>query len=394
MVYKLHTITGDNRVLTKEYRYQNGIQHLSGKGFLGFQKTFSSDTYESVLSSAGKYRMKDVLHGVFWTVNTYKPELENTLISSTYGSLDPNSVFTRTENTSQRFDKGNNRYLILSTSEQTTDYLKQIYVSKSYEYDSANDLLLKQATTNYNGESSEVNKFFYKPEFTNDDHYFFGKIERTENTSLSNGDVFTTKDEQFYNAIGALVQTKKYGHLTPEPISTTYSYYTYGEVQTQSLFATSTTDPLTTSYEYDATKRYLYKVTTPDQLVTTTNVDYMGRLLSEVSPLGIETFYKYDRWNNVKEITDFLGKKTTIQKLVDPTVSKGVYSISTKREGGVETIATFDEFDRQIQIKTQSINGKWTISDTEFDLFGKKIRYSEPYFNGESPFGTPLNMTI
>ena len=57
LVNKIHT-TFDDKVLTKEYRYENGIQHLDGKGFIGFQKTYNSDAYESELKN-GKYVNKN-----------------------------------------------------------------------------------------------------------------------------------------------------------------------------------------------------------------------------------------------------------------------------------------------------------------------------------------------
>ncbi|WP_449400489.1 hypothetical protein [Chryseobacterium wanjuense] len=58
--------------------------------------------------------------------------------------------------------------------------------------------------------------------------------------------------------------------------------------------------------------------------------------------------------------------------------------MSKKKEGVAEIIVTYDEFDREIQKKEQTINGKWIITKTEYDIFGRKIKLSQPFFEGES----------
>lgn len=50
LVRKMHTLFED-KILTKDYHYYNAIQHLEGKGLLGFQKTKTSEVYESKLNT-------------------------------------------------------------------------------------------------------------------------------------------------------------------------------------------------------------------------------------------------------------------------------------------------------------------------------------------------------
>ncbi|WP_449400491.1 hypothetical protein [Chryseobacterium wanjuense] len=38
LAHKIHTIFGQ-KILTSEYRYENAVQSLDGKGFIGFEKT-------------------------------------------------------------------------------------------------------------------------------------------------------------------------------------------------------------------------------------------------------------------------------------------------------------------------------------------------------------------
>ncbi|WP_259838719.1 RHS repeat-associated core domain-containing protein [Chryseobacterium herbae] len=379
MAHKIHTVF-DGKTLTKEYRYENGIQHLIGKGFLGFQKTYSSDAYESEIKN-GKYVNKNPGKAVFWNIQTSDPEMDNATVKSTYGGI--NKFFTENTIINKKFDKGNHQYLVLSTDEVSKDYLKKITIGKKYEYDENDDLKLKTAYTDYSGAGSSISKYTYKPEFFNTDHYFYGKIASVENAVYKDGLSFITKEEHAYFPNGEVSENKKYGNQpNAPPILNSYTYDSIGNLKTQTGSVTGIS-PQTTTYEYDVTNRYLNKTITPDALFATINVNALGRASSEASSLGLMTSYAYDSWGNVNEITDFLGKKTTISKSVADVSTGGVYNLHKKREGGTETIVTFDKFDREIQAKTQSINGKWLVSKTEYDLFGRKIKISEPFFEGE-----------
>ncbi|WP_026711072.1 RHS repeat-associated core domain-containing protein [Flavobacterium filum] len=402
LVHKIHTLF-DNSILTKEYRFQNAIQDLSGKGFLGFQKNFESDLYSSKLLDSN-YFPANVLKPTFWTIKTYNPTMDNVLVSKTYGSLNqsisnnqsnqnPNSVFTQTAITNFKFDMGNNRYLILPISEKNYDFLNDITISKTFQYDSNNELLLKQVLTDYNSQASSLEKYFYTPEFNDGEHYYYGKFSKIENTNVRDGVIFTTSNENTYNPNGTLLQTKKFGissnlaSMQSVPsIVTDYTYNTFGNIETETLSTSSVATSsgivsLTTSYEYDSTQRYVSKITSPDGLFKISNKNSLGRITSEISELGLTTSYKYDSWGNVKEITDFLGKKTTIKKMLGSI--PGSYIISKKREGEAEVRVLMDKFNREIKTSTQTINNQWINVSTTYNVLGNKTSVSEPYFDDD-----------
>lgn len=376
---KIHTIF-DGKILTKEYRFENGIQHLEGKGFLGFQKTYSSDTYESELKN-GRYVNKNPVKAVFWNIQTKDPTMDNAVIASTYGGI--NRYFTQASIANKKFDRGNHQYLILATNELTRDNLKQIYINKEYTYDESDDLKLKTAYTNYNTVGSSLSKYTYKPEFSNGDHYFYGKIASVEDATYKDGLSFTTKNESDYYPNGSTSEVRNFGNQANAlPVITTYTYDAIGNTKTETL-STSGIISKTSSYDYDVTNRYVNKVTALNGLSSTSDINVLGRTLSEVSQLGLHTSYTFDSWGNISEVTDFLGKKTTISKSVADASTGGVYNVHKKREGGAETIVTFDRFDREIQTKTQTINNKWIVEKIEYDILGRKVKTSEPLFEGE-----------
>ncbi len=379
LAYKVNTLF-DGKALTTEYRYQNGIQQLEGKGFLGFQKTYISDTYESELVD-GSYYKKDIFGSpVFWKTNTFDPTYDNSLIRTTYGSLDDKTFFTESTTTYQKYDKGNFRYLILSTTEKNKDYLKKVNSQKTYTYDPATLYLTEAYTTVDDGFStSNRETYSYKPDFTNGEHTFSGKIEKTETTQSRSRATFTTKEEITYNNSGQAIQSKKYGNNT-DAITTTYAYDNYGNTLTETVSAPGLSS-LTTKYEYDTTHRFAVKVTSPDGQSATKNINTLGQVLSETSELGLITTYTYDNWNNLKTTTDYLGIKTIISKTA---LENGKYQVITQAEGKALQIAIFDKFDRKIQTRTL-VMGKWLYADTQYDIFGKVVKTSEPYYEGETP---------
>lgn len=373
LVKRVNTIF-DGTAISKEYRYQNAMQNFDGKGFMGFQKIKVSDPYESKLIN-GEYLPKNPLEGVMWTINTYDPELENALVKTTYGSLDGEDILTSTENEYERKEKPNKQYTYVSTLVTSKDLLKDLTITKTYSYRTS-DWLLEQVVTNFNGEATSTSTFGYKPSFTSGDHFFYGKINLNQVSITKGGQSFTTKDEyDFFTTNGATRIHRKYGHNTT-PLIREYTYFANGNLQTEKVSGTGIT-ALTTTYDYETTKRYVNKVTAPDGLISQSVVNVLGQTLSETSPLGLTTTHQYDNWGNRVKITDFLGLETI---LVKQQLANGQYSLSTQKVGSPTSIVTFDRFDRPIKTRTQSINSKWLVSDIVYDIYGKKIKESEPYF--------------
>ncbi len=373
IVARINTLF-DGQSLTKEYRYQNAIQHLDGQGFLGFQKTLISDVYESTLMLTGEYFPKNLRYSAFWTINTYDPTIQNQLVKTTYGGQE--EYFTESNMSYQRFDESNNRYLYHNTSETSIDHLKNITISKTHNYNG--DLLLESTTTQYGSVGSSIASYEYQPSWSSGEHFYHGKIKTIENTTNAYGDSFTSRDEYFnFNDAGIPLTHEKYGNGT-EAITTTTAYDSYGN-KTSEIISASDVSPLTTTYDYDSSKRFVTDITDPEGLTATSAVNMYGWIEEETSALGLTTTHTYDNWGNPLTSTDYLDNTTTLEK---EQLSNGRYSLSTITPDTPQTIIIFDRFDRQVQTKTQSINNKWVVVDTEYDIYGRKIKQSEPYFDG------------
>lgn len=393
LVHKVHSLVNE-KVLTKEYRYHNAIQHLLGKGFVGFQQTKSSEVYESELKSDGKYRIKDFAKGMFWRINTYDPLMDNVQISAAYGSLTEKALFSKSTITNKRYDKGNKSYIIVPERETTYDYLNGFDTYKTNWYESgASTFYLTKAETNYyspslngSGKSlsgSKIEEFSYLSKFTDNQSgaMFYGLFNEVKTTSRRGNDSFSSKEVFTYNTKGAVSSSKKYGNGT-DAITTEYEYYDFGGIKKEKVFTAGIT-PLVTSYEYDPSKRFVTRTVAPDGLVSTSTVDTYGNVLSNTDGLGRSTFFNYDNWGNATTVTDYLGNKV-VTKRSNSTAMGGKYDVTVTGADGSVSITSYDVLDRAIQTKGKTLNDKWSITRTEYDVFGNVVRSSQPYYEGEN----------
>ncbi|WP_025124108.1 RHS repeat-associated core domain-containing protein [Myroides odoratimimus] len=397
MYYLVHKVNTkfDGKTLTKEYRYHNAIQHLQGKGFMGFQKTITSDIYESVQTDKGTHLLKDMYRGVFWTVEMKDPLMDNALVSSTYGSLDESNFLQKTLYTNKRFDKTKNRYFIETTKEEFVDYLNGFKSIKNFTFDTSVDILLTKSDTEYyspndNGQGYKLTgkiteEYTYTPEFKfgNEGGFFYGKFKSIKKTSTRGSDVFTSREENTYSAQGGVLVSKKFGNDAISALTTEYTYMPFGGIASEKTYSDNIS-PLVTSFTYDGTKRFVISTVAPNALKTSATYDIIGRVLTQKDALGRETKYIYDSWGNANTVIDYLKNKIITSKSTKDLVQGSKYSIEVSSNTGSQTFTYYDVLDRVLGTKTKSLNGKWVFTSTEYDVYGNVVRESQPYYQGET----------
>ncbi|MDR0223663.1 MAG: hypothetical protein LBI32_01215 [Myroides odoratus] len=393
IVSKIHSIF-DGKILTKEHKYYNAIQHFYGQGFIGFQKTAMSDPYESIIGDNGVITIKDASKGSLWRTNTYLHTQDNALISSVYGSLGDREILSKTTIVNQRFRKGLKRYLILPISEKIEDFLNGFETKKENSYETGGlDLLLKKSEVNYYTlyypdeekrlSGTEIKEFKYTPKFVDRQSgaFFYGLFQEVKTTSKRDDHIFTAKEEFSYTGKGAIKIDKKYGHET-EAITTSYEYYDFGGIKNEKVSASGIV-PLTTAYKYDQSNRFIIEITTPDGLVSKNTVNQYGTVLSQEDGLGRRTDYQIDSWNNVHTITDYLGNKLRTKKL-SSAVNGAKYDVAVLGADGSEKISSYDALNRPIETRVKSLNNKWAKTRLRYDIYGNVVSNSEPFYDGET----------
>jgi len=377
LVNRINTLF-DTKSISKEYRYVNAIQDLSGLGFIGFQRVATSNPYESTRQN-GQYLPKELGKDILWSVSLSDPLQENQLIAKTIGNLTGDQYTTKSSVKYKKITSGKS-YMYVKQEEVSEDKLRNFSIFKSYTYNTRGFLV--SAVTDYrseNGQKSEE-KFVYEPDFTSGQSFFAGKVKQHENIETNHNGTFSSKNIYSYNKTnGSVIKNEKYGNNTTAIVSD-FKYDAVGNKIEESLSGQGI-KTLTTKFEYDASKRFITKTTSPEGKIESTTIDLFGNPLTVTTTLGLKTTYKYDGWGNNIEVLDPYTIKTT---LVKQKLDNGKYSLSTSTPGVPSTFVIYDKFDRVIQQKTQSINNKWSFVDIEYDLFGKKIKESEPYFEGET----------
>jgi len=109
------------------------------------------------------------------------------------------------------------------------------------------------------------------------------------------------------------------------------------------------------------------------------NPDYGDWNLSkEIDPLNLATEYKYDSWDRVVKVIDYLGNESTTNFVE----SNNAYTVTSADDDGSSTIIEYDQLQRVSVVKEKNVIGSWISKKYEYDTLDRLIRESEPYSVG------------
>lgn len=208
--------------------------------------------------------------------------------------------------------------------------------------------------------------------------YVVGRPAGKNQSITVSGDVMTTEEVYIFSN-SLLTQVKKKGTNTDYIVEDNV-YDAYGNVVKKTITASGLV-PRVTSYDYDASGRFLIKSTDIEGL--STNYDYdlsNGLVKSEINPFGLTTSYEYDTWFKKVKITDYLGKNQnyTYTRSNESTI------VTTTADDGSASEETFDDLGRKIKSGVKDINGSFSFVSYLYDIYDRNYKVSEPYF-GLSP---------
>jgi len=188
-----------------------------------------------------------------------------------------------------------------------------------------------------------------------------------------------------------------YGTETPDIKTSTFTYYTNGNLNTSlasgitntyiyngfgNVLSQTTTstgiDPKAVSYIYDATGRFVETTTNVLNQISTFEYNDYGQLISETGIDGLSTQYAYDNWGKIKTVTYPNGKKSNYETkwLTDGTIGFYIKDIT---EGAPDIILKFDQFGRKVRTESQDFKGK-KYSDIIYNTKGQVQRTISPYY--------------
>jgi YD repeat-containing protein len=212
--------------------------------------------------------------------------------------------------------------------------------------------------------------------------YIIGKpIGKIQNVTLGT-DKMTTEELYSYNSNQLLAQIKKRGDATTNFVTEDNVYDVFGNIIKKTINAGL--DTRETSFEYDASGRFVIKNSDVEKLVTTYDYNDDGTLKSKTNPFGQITRYNYDVWfKKIKESYYFNGITNSITTY-SYVNNAGNTDITKTSPGGSVFNELFDDLGRKIRTGSKNIMDSFTYTSYQYDIQDRNYKVSEPYI-GTTP---------
>jgi len=396
-------IGSENKVI---YEYKNPIIGITGRGFLGFEKstihslvneyrTFKSSILDSTFLSKGilpLYLVETRVKGVLINSEEYKNEL--------FSDLKGKVVFN----------------YIANKNSQTYDYNSTLINStqSNFEYDKYGNLI-KSETQYPNGQKDLISNEYFETSLDEADiaiqkdnlnRWIIGRLKSTTISKAKNSDdnVVRRSEFEYYPITGQLKLEKSLVGSYYE-IHKTYSYDNRGNKTKEESFPfKNPTDLVTTTYEYkDNFQRFLTKKTDalnysvsfkPNNLFgfNEETMDADGN----VTKLDFQTG-NYDPFGRKRKVifADGNWSSETNYKCSNCNVQNAIYFKLVRNSASTTPVITFfDILDRPIKAVSFDINYNRISKDEFYNEKGQLILTSTPYFEGKTPSSPIFNTKI
>ncbi|OAV67552.1 hypothetical protein Barb6XT_01425 [Bacteroidales bacterium Barb6XT] len=336
------------------YRYENGIFHKKGLGFLGFAKFTEVDSIKNVSKATF---FDPVRKNVINSMETYADRVKVYQVKNTW-EVNPGVVFDRETKIHQ-------------LKSQTVDILKGDTVTVTFgQYDKYDNLLYQ--TTDYGNGLSESDSTTYQnvslPSF------FFVGIP-LEQTSVSRNlqssfPVSTVKVVYEYNDQYLPVRIQKYteGNRVSEEIK---EYDEEGKCIKEKDRSYEQEDPFVTSYRYNSLG-YQTVVTDPFGHESTAAYDHKsGMVIEATDHRGNVVKTKYDEFDRVLLVENSDGSSSTASYFWCTDESKGLYAQAAEKSNGEKAVEYYDALNRVIRTEALRFDGKTVCTVTRYDEKGR-----------------------
>lgn len=352
----------------QDFRYHGAISNIN-IGFQGFLKTKRSNWYGDGV-------------GTLWTISkhdvTKKGAVTEQWISTS--SHESNSYMSKTTNTFSANLASNKVFTNIPTKVVQHNALKGVTTTKNYTYDSYKNLLSESTT--YNGGSKNITYTYSNNAGTNSQYYHIGRITKKIKASTIGGNTFTT-EEQYSYSNNLLTQQKVKGNGASWNTEN-LTYDVFGNV-TRKTLNPSGLIARTENFKYDSSGRFLIESTDIEGLKTKFTYDSFGNPLTSTNPFNQVTRFSYDGWNRIISEKNYLGKTSTFSYVY---LSGGGIRKTSNYPQGADEIIEHNALGWVSKSKVLGINNKWTQKSFKYDVAGRIMKESEPYFSYPSQWNT------
>ena len=364
------TTTTNNDTAYQQFKYFGAVSHVRGLGFLGFMGVARTNTFDDSVASLWSLSRHDpqkrgaITHS--WT------EKDNPFIQNGTGFSVPNDNFVqKTTFQYQTVLKDNKLFINSLDNTKTEDALNGFTTYKSFLYDAHYNP--KTVLTEYDSGSSKQT-ITYSNNTEAGNSYHIGRITEEKNTTTW-GDRSHTTTTQYQDFKKHLATTIKTQGDNTQWLTETLKFDAFGNLTKKTLSA-DTLEEREQSYTYSEDGRFLTSSTDVAGLTTTFDYYDIGTLKSETDPYSNTTSYTYDAWQRPSTVTDYLGN---VDSISHSWWGNNVISKTTGADGSQSKEIT-DVWGRAIVKGSLGINKQWRWVEIEYDITGKVVKQSEPFF--------------
>ncbi|ASE62716.1 RHS repeat-associated core domain-containing protein [Chryseobacterium indologenes] len=384
--------------LIQDFRYRGFLTHFTGKGIIGFRQAARSSLYV-----IGKENTK------IWTGEEIDPLNDGVPVKEwSIRTNDDSKVFPDdlSENNSQllsfkstiyKTDKLINNQVVAAVpsvdkskvvtatvpiATKVKDFLTNVLTTNTISY--GDYYLASQTVSNINnGFSTKTTQLEYShnPGGVGKDYYIGRLFKKTEeNTAYSS----TAKNIEQYTYEDNKLKTIKttVGNDSNNYILDDYAYDGFGNM-VEKKSTSNDAQIQTVKTQYDTLGRFVIKKT--DNLGLETNITYndWGQILTQTDPLGNVSENTYDKWGKI------LTAKTSLNGITNYQYTKDEYDSTTITQydpNGNVSKKTTNKLGQDYRIVTKAFGqGQYVAKDIQYDVLGRKVVETEPYFEDQSP---------
>ncbi|KFF23048.1 RHS repeat-associated core domain-containing protein [Chryseobacterium sp. JM1] len=382
----------------KTFRYRGLMINLHNKKTVGFRQMASSSWYALGFENT-----------IIWSGTETDPLQEGAPVKEwSIRTNDNSKIFPQdiSENNTQllsfksteyQYDKLLNGQIVTSVSDADRDKIVTVILPKTTK---AKDFLTGATAENtvtyghYYLPSQSISKinlsyavttshyqYNNNPSGTGPD-YYIGRLKYKAETIQAYGDTKSTQKEFFYEN-NLVKTTKDWNRDNTGYIKDTFTYDGFGNITQKVSANTVDAGTISSAYQYDPKGRFVVKQT--DNLGLQTEILYnnWGQITNKTDPFNNTITNTYDSW----------GKVLTSTSSVSGTTSYGY-----ERDNQSNVVITQNDPDGNISKKFTNVReqdyktstkafgqGQFISKETQFDVLGRKLKESEPYFEGQSP---------
>ncbi|WP_051884555.1 RHS repeat-associated core domain-containing protein [Chryseobacterium luteum] len=386
-----------NGTLIQDFRYRGFIIHLTGKGMIGLRQSAHSSWYSEGLentkiwSGAEIDPLNDGVPLKEWSIKTNNENLifptdisENNTQLLSFKSiiyqadklLNGQVVPTVTD-----ADRPKVVTAFIPTSTKTKDFLTGTLTTGSITY--GDYYLPAQSISNVNnGYAITTSNFEYihNPSGAGPD-YYIGRPKTKIDAIQVYGDTKSAKEEYTYE--NNLLKTQKtWNRDNTGYLHETYNYDGLGNITQKTISNSIDSQTQTTTAQYDPKGRFVVKKT--DNLGLETSIEYndWGQIKKQTDPLGNTLTNTYDNWGKLET------SKTNLAGITTYTYEKDNQSniIVTQYDSDGEVSKKFtNKLGQNYKTSIKAFGqGQYISKEIQYDILGRKLKESEPYFEGQS----------